>query len=73
MANEYVGTNYAAPQKEVGDVVDYRDRQNRKQRGEVLRIEAHFTKRGKLPLIVYTLRHPTYRNTHFHTTEEAFI
>lgn len=73
MANEYLGTNFAAPQKEVGDVVKYKDRQGRVQSGEVWRIQAHFTMRGKSPLIIYTAWYPTYRGNCIHFGEDDLL
>lgn len=59
----------AKPIYSVGTVVQYRDRERRLQVGEVIRIEASWTRRDA-PLIVYSLRHPTYRGRNFYTTDE---
>ncbi len=64
----------AAPRFDVGDVVTYRDRQDRVQTGEVAAVEASWRwGRARTPLIVYTLRHPTYSGRRFYTTDERIF
>lgn len=72
MANEYIGRHVVFPSKEVGDVVEYVDREGRGQTGTVERIESYWSVRGREPLIVYTVSHPTYRGRRFYTTDESF-
>lgn len=55
-----MGEKPAAPVYAIGERVSYMDRHNRRQVGEVLNIEARWTIPGRAPLVVYTLRHPTY-------------
>lgn len=61
------------PAFSVGETVAYFDRQKRRQTGDILRIESHWTRPGVDPLIVYTVRHPTYFGRLFHTTEARFV
>lgn len=69
----------AIPAFHLGSVVRYRDRQDRIQTGTVDRIEASWTDYGNgkkgavLPLIIYTLGHPTYAGRRFYTTDDRII
>ncbi|OUE50305.1 hypothetical protein [Citrobacter amalonaticus] len=58
------------PQYNVGEVVNYTDRQNRKQSGKVLHIEGKWTAFGSVYLI-YTVQHPSYRNGQMHCGEDV--
>lgn len=62
----------AEPRHDIGDVVTYTDHHGRAHQGEVRRIEAtwSFRGRGKPPLIGYTIWHPTYRNNQCHVSED---
>lgn len=65
----------ADPQFNVGETVRYEDRHGRLQTGEVLRIEASWegygrNPEGRPPLVIYTLRHPTYANNRMHAGVE---
>lgn len=65
---------YAVPAYDIDDVVAYHDRQGRLQRGEVMAVEASWRGRpGRAPLIVYTVRHPTYANRRFYTTADDIV
>jgi hypothetical protein len=60
-----------SPPFDIGDVVVYRDRQGRHQTGAVQAIEARWDwKRGKEPLMLITLHHPSYRNRTFYGTPD---
>lgn len=59
----------AAPKHAVGQTIIYEDYQGRLQKGEVLRIEAHWYNTGD-PLIIYTVYHPTYRNNRHYAGED---
>lgn len=64
----------AAPKFSVGQNVRYTDRHGRLQTGEVRRIEASWNDWGDgTPLIIYSLRHPTYHNNNFYTTDERIF
>lgn len=64
-------TRIADPKFDVGDVVNYVDRQDRPQVGRIRRIEASWSwKPDREPLITYTIEHPTYRNQHIHIGRE---
>lgn len=64
-----MGAVPAKPLYAVGETVRYVDRQGRIYDGVVRRIEAnwHFS---EIPLVVYSVWHPTYRNNVFYTTVE---
>lgn len=55
----------AKPAYGLGDVVAYKDHQGRLQSGEVLAVEASW-RWGTEPLVIYTLKHPTYRNNRYY-------
>lgn len=58
----------------VGDEVDYIDRHSRTQRGaKVSGISAHWTSRGRVPLIIYDVTHPTYHNNRTYVTAADII
>lgn len=57
----------------VGETVAYFDRQKRRQTAEIIGIDAHWTRPGADPVIIYTVRHPTYFRRLFHTTEARFV
>lgn len=59
------------PLFDVGEVVEYEDRQRRVQTGAVKAIEAHWY--GRDPYIVYELEHPTYQGRHFYCGPESII
>ena len=63
----------AAPLYALGEQVSYRDRHNRRQVGEVLSIEANWMKPGRAPLVIYTLRHPTYAGRRIYATGEVIF
>ena len=63
----------ARPLFDVGHTVFYYDRNERFQQGEVLGIEANWYHPSDDPLIIYTLRHPTYRNRLFYTTADRIV
>lgn len=59
----------AAPKYSVGQTVVYDDYHHRLQKGEIRRIEAHWTDAGE-PLIIYSVYHPTYRNNHHYAAAD---
>ncbi|ENH9853765.1 hypothetical protein ABXH80_004114 [Salmonella enterica] len=63
-------TEALQPKFNVGEVVNYTDRQGRKQSGKVRRIEGKWTAFGSAYLI-YTLQHPSYRNGQMHCGEDV--
>jgi hypothetical protein len=66
----------AQPKYAVGTVVAATDRQHRYFTGAVLGIEANWyswTNSNDPPLIIYTLRHPSYAGRRFYTTDERII
>jgi len=63
----------AAPEYGLGEVVRYVDRQQRPQRGEVLAVEASWRWGNGTPLVIYELRHPSYRNNRCYATIDAII
>jgi len=72
----YRDTPPAAPKYRVGEHVLYVDHHGREQRGEVRWIEAkwHGWGHGPVePLIIYSLRHPTYRNNNFYGGEKDIL
>lgn len=61
----------AAPAYALGQRVEYVDRHERPQIGEVLAIEASWRfKTGRAPLIVYTLSHPSYAGRRMYATAD---
>ncbi|EOG5202062.1 hypothetical protein IDR97_004107 [Salmonella enterica subsp. enterica serovar Thompson] len=63
-------TEALQPKFNVGEVVNYTDRQGRRQRGKVRSIEGKWTAFGSAYLI-YTLQHPSYRNGQMHCGEDV--
>ncbi|EDQ4670296.1 hypothetical protein C3U35_004392 [Salmonella enterica subsp. enterica serovar Oranienburg] len=63
-------TEALQPKFNVGEVVNYTDRQGRKQSGRVRHIEGKWTAFGSAYLI-YTLQHPSYRNGQMHCGEDV--
>ena len=58
------------PKFNVGEIVNYTDRQGRKQSGKVRHIEGKWTTFGSAYLI-YTVQHPSYRNGQMHCSEDV--
>lgn len=58
------------PKFNVGDTVNYTDRQGRKKSGKVRHIEGKWTEFGSVYLI-YTFQHPSYRNGRMYCGEEV--
>lgn len=58
------------PKFNVGETVNYTDRQGRKQSGKVRHIEGKWTAFGSAYLI-YTVQHPSYRNGQMHCVEDV--
>lgn len=58
------------PKFNVGETVNYTDRQGRKQIGKVRHIEGKWTAFGSAYLI-YTVQHPSYRNGQMHCGEDV--
>lgn len=56
------------PKFNVGEMVNYTDRQGRKQSGKVRHIEGKWTSFGSAYLI-YTVQHPSYSNGQMHCGE----
>ena len=58
------------PKFNVGEMVNYTDRQGRKQSGKVRHIEGKLTSFGSAYLI-YTVQHPSYSNGQMHCGEDV--
>ena len=66
----------AAPRYARGETISYLDHHMRRQSGKVLRIEAlwaGYLLPGEVPLIVYTVEHPTYRDRRMYIGEERLL
>ena len=64
----------AAPKYKIGDNVVYRDHHNRTQTGMVKSIRADWLPWGNsVPLIVYSLEHPTYARQNHYGSEADIV
>lgn len=61
-----MGAQSFTPEYAVGDTVVYRDHHDRIQTGEVYYIEAKWF-RDREPYAIYTIKHPTYRNSRMYS------
>lgn len=66
----------ALPRYDVGQTVEYCDREGRIHKGQVKWIEAKWHGYGEgpvKPLITYALEHPTYRNGSFYASGVSIL
>ena len=66
----------AEPRYCVGQIVRYRDREERVQTGAIMWIEAKWNGYGHgpvEPLIIYSLEHPSYRNRRYYATDKEIV
>lgn len=62
------------PRYAVGQVVIYLDHHDRQQEGAVERVEATWSHAAKrTPRLIYTVRHPTYRNGRMYVSEGGIL